>query len=737
MTATIRILLFIGCLGAMVTGSAQSNKEDYQLTISRTEEVIQVDGELSEQTWAQAEVAEDFWQKSPRDDIKADNRTEARMAYNDQMLYIAFKCHDPESGHIVQTLKRDESFWDNDGVAVILDPIGEATFGFFFAINTQGAQNEALLGGGTGDDQYSDEWNNKWYAETAIHDGFWTAEIAIPFKTIRYDPSNKNWGINFARQDAKNNQLHVWARIPRQFWPIDLGYAGKLQWDQNPPAAKGNVSIIPYISAGITNDFEKSQPSERSLGVGLDAKIAINSSLNLDLTINPDFSQVEVDQQVTNLTRFSIFFPERRNFFLENSDLFANFGDPLLRPFFSRRIGLSDDGQPVPIQFGTRLSGNINDNLRIGIMDVHTGSKGADVQAQNYFTAAFSQRLFGRTRLNGIVINRQGFQGTETIKNDYGRNVGSEFVYQSQDGKWLGWGTYHLSIQPGIQDENVFSSIGAQYAGNRFNTVLALASVGTNFYADVGFVNRIFQYNAETDESIRQGYKYFFLPMEYTIVPENTRKFQQMNFGMENFILFNPAYQRTESNHAFNYQVEFTNSSGFEIGVQYTDVNLQYPFSFTEEVPLPVDRYRFTSYGMEYRSDQRKLFNYQIGFQTGGFYNGSIHQIELALNYRRQPWGQFSMQGQYNDLKFPDEFGETQLWLIGPRMEFAFSRDLFWSTFIQYNTQAENFNLNSRFQWQFQPLSWIYLVYTDNYLTSNWAKKNRALVFKINYWLTV
>ncbi len=724
------------CLLVSVQLMGQANKSQYQLQINRATDPIVLDGTLDESTWMTAPRTGDFWQKSPRDDVRSKRPTEVQMVYDDQMIYIAFTCHDPNKNHILQTLKRDESFWNSDGVAVVLDPIGEATSGFFFAINTKGAQTDALVGGGTGSDQYSDEWNNKWYAETAQQDSFWTAEIGIPFKTIRYDPDNRAWGINFTRLHAKYNEMDVWAPIPRQFWPIDLGYAGELTWQEAPPRVKGNVSVIPYLTAGSARDFEAGTEADRTLGLGMDAKIALSPSLNLDLTVNPDFSQVEVDRQVTNLTRFSIFFPERRNFFLENSDLFSNFGDLLLRPFFSRRIGLSEDGEPVPIQFGARLSGKERENLRIGLLDVQTGKLG-DTPAQNFFTGAFSYRLFGRTKISGIVINRQAFDGGESLEGNYARNAGLEFSYQSTDGKWQSWLSHHLSDQPDVVAENNYTSLGASYAGNRFNAELALASVGTNYFAEVGFVNRIFQYDAVRDQQIRQGYKSLLLPLEYTFIPEVIKSFQGMDLSMENFILFDPQYNRTESNHELEYQIRFVNSSSIGIAAEHTDVILQYPFGFTDAQPLPADRYRFVSYGLEYESDQRKLFNYVLGLQVGGFYNGKIRQVELSLKYRRQPWGLLTLRGQYNDLVFPEPYGASKLWLIGPRLEIALSRDFFWTTFLQYNTQAENFNVNSRLQWQFKPLSWAYLVYTDNYITSPWATKNRAIVFKVNYWLTL
>ncbi len=695
---------------------------------------ISLDGRLDENSWSEASVAKDFWQKSPRDDIKAALKTEVKLTYDRHFFYVGFTCYDSSRTHILQTQKRDETFWDSDGVAIVVDPFDEATNGLFFGINTSGAQTDALLGGGSGMDNWSDEWNNRWFAETAQHIGYWTAEFAIPFKTLRYDPQKLQWGINFVRSDAKGNELHVWAQVPRQFWPIDLGYTGHLIWDKNPPKAKSNISVIPYVSGSVNEEEEIGK--ENKLSTGADVKIAVSPSMNLDLTVNPDFSQVEVDEQVTNLTRFDIFFPERRNFFLENSDLFSSFGNPLIRPFFSRRIGLGDDGLPVPIQFGARLSGNLNDNLRIGLLDVHTGEKG-DIDAQNYFMAAFSQRLLKRSSLSGFLINRQGFNGSKNIEKDYGRNAGLSFRYQSEDGKWDAWSVYHHSFKEGINSENKYTNFGASYTGKVLNAVVAFLDIGTNYYADVGFINRIFQYDASTDSEIRQGYKFLFFPIGATLIPEKTDVIQRVEFMTENYLVFDPDFNQNEANTGLFIESAFANSSSLLLQISTSKITLQYPFSFTDDTPLPIGDYSQTNYGLEYISDTRKLFNYSVGFSRGSFYSGTLRSLTLGTSYRRQPWGLFTVSAEYNDLKFPDPYGNSKLWLVGPKLEIAFTRDLFWSTFVQYNTQAENFNINSRLQWQFKPLSWVYLVYTDNYNSSVWTRKNRAIVLKINYWLSL
>ena len=733
-------LLMTGCLLAMhlFAQTERPNQSSHRLPIQRATSEIQLDGALTEAAWTEAAVAANFWEKDPRDNVLAVVQTEGRLTYDDQFLYVAITCYDTSRNHVIQTLKRDVGYWDSDAVAITLDPINEATNGFMFGVNPLGVQMEALLGGGSGDGNWNNNWDNIWFAETAQYDDRWVVEMAIPFKTLRYEAKATTWGINFLRNDAKRNQFHVWAPIPRQFWGIDQGYSGQLVWDASPPIAKGNVAVIPYVSGSFQEDREAELPDEKEqwfAQAGVDAKIALSPSLNLDLTVNPDFSQVDVDVQQTNLTRFSLFFPERRNFFLENSDLFSSFGIPPARPFFSRRIGLDEDGQAVPITFGARLTGNVTDDLRIGVLGVQT--KANDVQAgQNYFTAAFSHRVLERSTVRGMFTNRQAFVDGEFSGTDYNRNADLEFNYQSADGTWLGWTGYHHAFREGVQDKQVFWNAGGAYTAPNFNFLVDYVTVGENYFADVGFVNRLENYDAERDTTIRQGYKILFTPFNLTLLPE-VDWLQNLNILLENAIFFNDDHSLNERSTSLVFMLEFPNSSSLAFGSTHFTTQLLYPFNFTDGEPLPSGRYDYLDYGLNYQSDQRKRFGYGLRLERGGFYNGERVLAGLDLNYRAQPWGNFTISANYNQLTFPENYGEETLWLVGPRAEVNFSKNLFWTTFVQYNTQADNFNINSRLQWQFRPLSWLFLVYSDNYAVDVWGPKNRALVLKLNYWFVL
>ena len=739
-TMNRHFLALLGCLfGCFVQAqSERPNQSSHQLSIQRSSDEIQLDGVLSEASWQQAAVADGFWEKDPRDGVRASLKTEARLTYDDQFLYVGIVCYDTSQNHIIQTLKRDAGYWESDAVAVTLDPVNEATNGFMFGVNPLGVQMEALLGGGSGDGNWNNNWDNIWFVETQQYDDRWTVEMAIPFKTLRYEAGTTEWGINFLRNDIKHNQFHVWAPIPRQFWGIDQGYSGKLLWDAAPPVAKGNVAIIPYLSGAYQQDKEAEDPEnlEDFVGqAGVDAKIALGPSLNLDLTVNPDFSQVDVDVQQTNLTRFSLFFPERRNFFLENSDLFASFGIPPARPFFSRRIGLDEDGQAVPITFGARLTGNVTDDLRIGVLGVQT--KANDIQdGQNYMTAAFSHRVLERSIIRGMFTNRQAFVDGEFSTIDYNRNADLEFNYQSADGSWEGWAGYHRAFREGVKEEHTFYNMGGFYTGANFNLLVDYVSVGENYFADVGFVNRLENYDAFRDTTIRRGYKILYTPVSLTLLPA-ADGLQNLNITLENAFFLNDDYSLNERTTSVIAEAVFPNSSRLVVGGTSFTTDLLFPFDFTEEDPLPAGRYNYLDYGMNYSSDQRKRFGFNLRAESGGFYNGQRILLGASAQYRIQPWGNFTFSAEYNRLKFPENYGEQELWLIGPRAEVNFSKNLFWNTFVQYNTQDDNFNINSRLQWQFRPLSWLFFVYTDNYAVEVWGPKNRALVLKLNYWLVL
>lgn len=303
-----RLLIFLFCFALLpLSILAQGTQADqYQIKIQRAVDPIVLDGSLTETTWQNAERAGSFFQQSPYDTTFAQTKTEAMVAYDDQNIYVAGICYDPEPGnYIVQSLKRDFSYPVTDAFGVYFDPFLDQTNGFSFAVSPLGVQREGLLENG-GTFGVSTQWDNRWFVEVKEYADRWEVEMKIPFKTLRYKEGIDKWGINFSRNNLKINENSVWSPVPRNFNVATLAFCGQMNWDRPPPKAGTNVSLIPYVLGRFEGDYENTGEQTVSPNAGLDAKIAVTSALNLDLTVNPDFSQVEVDRQVTNLSRFSL-----------------------------------------------------------------------------------------------------------------------------------------------------------------------------------------------------------------------------------------------------------------------------------------------------------------------------------------------------------------------------------------------------------------------------------------------
>ncbi|MEY3120215.1 MAG: hypothetical protein RL548_572, partial [Bacteroidota bacterium] len=540
--------------------------------------------------------------------------------------------------------------------------------------------------------------------------------------------------------DAKHNEYSNFTRVPPIFKSFDLGYMGLLNWPAATPSSKNNNILLPFISGASTEDQENGKPLNTTATGGFDAKVALNASLNLDLTVNPDFSQVEVDQQVTNLTRFNIFLPERRAFFLENSDLFSNFGMPFVRPFYSRTIGLDKDGNKIPILFGARMSGNLNRATRIGMMNMQTGKQG-NYAAENFSAFTLQRSLLKRSVIKTYFLNRENFISEDEAKKNpldrYGRNAGVTFEYSNTAGTFSSWTDIHKSFKSGINDDDMYATTGFMTNRKHWSYITLIGSLGKNYYTDMGFVQGIDNYDAIRDTTIRIGFKNLFNSLSYRLFPEKG-PIGKMIVKIESFATLHPDNSINQADNKLGPDIQFKNTSIFSLDLKNTIVNLKYPISFTDDVPLPVGNYVFNQIQLKYVSDLRKTFGIESILNIGQFYNGEVKGITMGISYRNQPHFNLLLSAQFNNIVFPNPYGSTNLVLIQPRVEWNFSTKLFWSTFVQYNTQKNNFNINSRLQYRFRPMSDLFLVYTDNYFTDPLFKnKNRALIFKFSYWFNL
>ena len=733
--------IFIIILFSSLTIRAQNISEfqkGYQLNIQPTSAKIKIDGILDEPFWASTEVAKDFKKKYPNDIGEAKRKTEVRFTYDNENIYFGFKVYDSGTA-ISRSLKRDIGYEMSDGVGIMLDPLNKKTNGFFFFLSALNVQSEDQLSLSF-QDKPSWSWDTKWFSATKDYGTYWIAEIMIPLKSIRYDPKQLQWGINFLRADAKSNEYSTWTKVPPIFKGYDLGYMGLLNWPASTPTRKNNIILLPFISGASAEDQENRKSLNNTASGGFDAKVALNASLNLDLTVNPDFSQVEVDQQVTNLTRFDIFLPERRGFFLENSDLFSNFGMPFIRPFYSRTIGLDKDGNKIPILFGARMSGNLDRATRIGIMNMQTGKQG-NYAAENFSAITLQRSVLKRSVIKTYFLNRENsISEAEAKKNPldkYGRNAGVTFEYSNTSGTFSSWTDLHKSFKADINDDDIYASTGFMTQSKHWSYITLIGSLGKNYYTDMGFVQGIDNYDAIRDTSIRIGFKNLFNSLSYRLLPEKG-PIARMVLQLESFATLHPDNSINQADNKLGTDFQFKNASNFGLDFKNTIVNLIYPISFTGEVPLPAGQYVFNQIQIDYFSDMRKSFGIEGKLNIGQFYNGQVKGIAMGITYRNQPHFNILLSAQFNNIVFPNPYGSTNLVLLQPRIEWNFSTKLFWTTFVQYNTQSNNFNINSRLQYRYKPMSDFYLVYTDNYFTDPLFKnKNRALIFKFSYWFNL
>lgn len=723
--STVAIIFSVASL--LVAGfqlAAQKKNASYRLNIHRASVPVKIDGSIDDPAWQEADSAHNFYMVLPMDTSYSRVKTEVRMCYDDNNFYLIATCYKSEPGHyFVESLRRDFVFGKNDNFLVFIDPFNDLTNGFSFGANAAGAQwDGSMYEGGKVDLN----WDNKWTSHVKNYEDRWVFEMAVPFSSIRYKNGVNTWGINFSRNDLATSEKSSWAPMPRQFPTASLAYTGNIVWDEPPPPAEANISLIPYFLSGTSKNHENKTDAKWRTDVGMDAKIAINSSLNLDLTVNPDFSQVEIDQQVTNLDRYELFFPEKRQFFLENGDLFANFGYASIRPFFSRRIGLG-----VPIKYGARLSGRLDKNWRIGAMDMQTGSvNSVDLPAQNFAVAAIQRRVFSRSNIGMIFINKQSLHydaisdSGKRVYSEYNRNIGLEYNLASANNVWTGKAMVLQSSTPGKQGNNWVHAANLQYNSRKWLVNWQHEYVGKNYNAEVGYVprNGYIKLNPQAN--------YFFFPKGGRILSHGPKVFLLM--------YMDEAFRANEDEEYLAYNLNFRDQSTFTAWVSHDYVELQKPFdptNFKKDTLARGTEHHWQAFGTSFFSRPESLLTYDLSTRFGGYYaGGSRYNLVANVGYRFQPFVSLALNVSYDHINLPDPWNVTKFWLVGPKIDVTMTNKLFFTTFIQYNEQLNNINLNSRFQWRYKPASDLYIVYTDNYLPVPFSVRNRALMLKLTYW---
>ena len=711
-----RLYILIG-FSLLQAQSEPVNRATFRIGIAATDEEIVIDGERNEAVWENAATAKDFFRITPIDTGLATARTEVQLTYNEDYLFAIIICYDTVLGkRPVESLRRDFSFSKNDNFIIFMDTYNDQTNGFAFGVSAAGAQWDGIQADG-GD--VSLDWDCKWYSAVKEHNDHWVAEFAIPFRSIRYQDGVKEWGINFSRFSLLQNEKSAWAPVPRQFKSSTLAFTGTLQWAKPPPELGTRFSIIPFLSGQGSEDIEAGDPANSDAAAGLDAKVTLSTSLNLDLTINPDFSQVEVDRQRTNLDRFELFFPEKRQFFLENSDLFASLGSKNIRPFFSRRIGLAS-----PVIGGARLSGKLGSNYRLGIMSMQTDANGG-TPASNFTVATLQRKILTRSSLSVFLANKKsGLQdNSDGSDNSYNQVSGIDFNLASVDNLWTGKAFFHQAIYKNAGDNAFAAATSIKYNTGTVSAHMGYSFVGSDFQADVGFVKRI-------------GFHRFGSDLEFKFYPEEGNI---LNHGpaFKFYNVLDENFNTTDREFELKYMINWLDRSKLSAELERGFVKLLAPLDPTNTSSDTIaagSEYNWNELSLDYVSDARKTLNFNSNIRYGGYYNGNKLSLNGTINYRIQPYVNLSISTTYDKIDLPDPFEDVAFLLIGPRLDLTFTNKLFFTTFVQYNDQADNVNVNLRFQWRFAPVSDLFIVYTNNSYPDNFRTKNNALVAKISYW---
>ncbi len=715
--------------------TAQTSTKSF--TVKYISQPIVVDGILDESVWETAESAHDFQQYFPTDSVLASQKTDIKMLFDDTTLYIGIRQNAEGNEYITPSLRRDYRAGNSDNITLLFDTFNDGTNAFLFGINPLGVRREALIsGGGNGLSGFTTSWDVKWQGESKIHDNYYISELAIPLTSFKFREGETKWRFNSYRFDLQTNERSNWIEIPQNQLVFNLAFMGDMHFEKPLGKSRTPLALIPYVNGISGKDFEN-DISANDFKVGGDAKIAIGNGMNLDITLNPDFSQVEVDNFITNLTRFEVSLPERRQFFIDNSDLFASFGGGRdANPFFSRRIGIAKDADDNTIENkiigGVRLSGKLNNNLRLGFLNIQTEEDAAnEIASNNNMMLALQQKVFSRSNIGMFFINRQSFDSPDFLdeSEEYNRVVGLDYNLATENNVWSGKFYGHKSFQPNDRKGNYSFGGLVNYNAKNYGSFVDVVYIDEEFESDLGFIPRkdIFK--------VASSFNRNFWPQN--------GKINNHSISLFSIYTWRPQldYQNTDYYYNLSWGSEFNNLSSISAELEHRFVYLTDVFEPTGKdgaVDLPANTaYHFSGVELEYRSDRRKTLSFSVEPSYGGFFNGNKFSVEADVNFRLQPVVNMSMMFNYDHIDLPSPHARADIWLVAPRVDITFNKSLFWSTLVQYSNQRDNLGFNSRLQWRFAPLSDLFLVYNDNYFVNSFMPRNRSINLKLTYWLNI
>jgi len=715
-----------------------------------------IDGKVSEAVWAEMAPATGFVQQEPNSGAAATEPTEVRFGYDQDNLYVGVICRDSQPDHIVITQnRRDASLEDTDSIQILLDTFNDKQNAVIFGTSPTGIEYDAQVSkagrgrGGSGNparaggagrsggaqrggaSAVNPNWDAVWEVRSQITERGWEAEFKIPFRTLRYQPgANQVWGMNVKRNLRRNNEQSFWSPISRAYEFAQIEMAGHLENLMLKP--HHNLQLLPYGLSRLKQDFTRaSDRDELPVTGGLDLKYNLTSSVTLDGTFNTDFAQVEVDDEQINLTRFDLFFPEKRPFFLENSGTFDFGTSRTTEIFFSRRIGIDDSGEEVPIDAGIRLSGKAG-RYDVGLLNVQT-RKVSDVAPANNFGAARVSREFGRrSSVGAIAVYRHATSSLAGLR-DLGHNETYGLDLNLGLGKHANLFNYVArSFTPGKSSNSQAGASTFEYDDQHNRIDAAYQEVGRNFNPEVGFVQR-YGYRKPSF-----GYRYTFTPEGKTlrsIFPH----FQWNRW----YSIPGPRTPRGKESGFEHYHLDSRFQNGSQLGVAWNRnfERLDKPFEIFRGIKVRPGAYQYSECVVNFGSDPSANFFTSGNFAIGDFYGGTIRTVNVNGGYRLGYAYTFSGSYVHNWIGLPEGDFETDL--IGYRFNWALSPKSYFQSFIQYNSRTNQVGVNVRLGLLSTSSTGLFVVYnsrvsTNDYLDPHNIERralSRAFFVKYNYLL--
>ena len=693
-----------------------------RLQAVKTSEKIALDGHLNEPAWSQAPVAGSFIQNEPKQDDPATEITEVRVLYDTANIYFGIHARDSEPGRwIISDLKKDFNRDSGDTVEIILDTFRDERNGYWFAVNPAGAKYDAQM---TNEGRETNvNWDGVWLVKTRLVEDGWIAEIAIPFKTLKFRNTDvQTWGINFQRQLRRKNEDSFWSPLPRIYGLNRVSLAGTLE-DLEGVKPGTNLRLKPYVvgSFGHFADGRRDYDAD----FGMDMKYGLTTGLTLDLTYNTDFAQVEADEQQINLSRFNLFFPEKREFFLENSGIFqlrannpvgggrqnAVTNDMIL--FHSRRIGLSEAGAEIPILGGSRLTGRAG-RFEMGFLNIQQRESG-DIAAANFTVARVRRNILANSDVGVMLVNKE-VQNSSHFNRVLGVDANFRFGQSLTFDSFLA-----KSFAPSQGARDLTGRAGFQFQNSTWNIRSALTSVQEDFVDEMGFVPRL-------------GYRRYTPYVGRVFRPESLRRTIRTFSPHIHFdYLLNRDGILETSYVDYHFPINFQNSSFIEIGFNRTREQLTRPFLIqrTLNISIPPGVYRFDEQFITARTDASRRLSGNGQVVLGRFYSGYKHTYQLGGAFRLNHKLNASFSFTHNNINLPQGHFKTNL--LGLRFNYSFSTAMFLNAFVQYNSDARQWSSNIRFNLIHRPLSDLFVVYNERRDSVSGSLIDRALVAKFTY----